>query len=491
MPGQQATEWRSWQFDPEKPARAQAFDFWGKMGRWLRPEGPQACKAVEQVVCEGPVNAMPSSLAQQVQRHPYKDMPGLLEVLERQLAIYQAGRSERHARGNRQQRLDTPEPSRRTAEAPQRPKEKPASPHCYKCGETGHLLPTCSLNTTSEPIDCTWATAERIGFATARSLALEGASVVLSSRHEENVERAVAELRHENLNVTGTTCNAGKSADREKLISKAVKEYGGIDILVSNAGFNPFFGNILDTTEDMWDKFLGPYSVSKTALLGLTKALALELAPLNVRVNCVAPGLIKTNFSSAVSFLFFKNTLLLLIVLKNLQFFFSFQLWKNEKYGGEFLKNVSMKRYWECHTPLSSNLMTTPHALPIHLLTQWKSHQRHECHCRVLLEPPASANKDVINLLHHNTSIGVPCSMMLLRVLEPGSSDLQPLSFCKVKEHGATFTMVAKPTETDKILLANPACASGCIQITHDQRSATSWAPINHRVKLRKKCLPH
>ncbi|XP_039604325.1 dehydrogenase/reductase SDR family member 4-like [Polypterus senegalus] len=206
------------------------------------------------------------------------------------------------------------------------------------------------------------ASTEGIGFATARSLALEGASVVLSSRHEENVERAVAELRHENLNVTGTTCNAGKSADREKLISKAVKEYGGIDILVSNAGFNPFFGNILDTTEDMWDKvldinvkamfmlsklvvphmvqrgggsivlmssiagfqpiqFLGPYSVSKTALLGLTKALALELAPLNVRVNCVAPGLIKTNFSSA--------------------------LWKNEKYGGEFLKNVSMKRTGE------------------------------------------------------------------------------------------------------------------------------------------------
>ncbi|KAG2457333.1 CY24B protein, partial [Polypterus senegalus] len=82
------------------------------MGRWLRPEGPQARKVVEQVACEGLVNALPSSLAQQVRRHPYKDMPGLLEVLERQLAVYQAGGLERHARGNRQGRAATPEHSR-------------------------------------------------------------------------------------------------------------------------------------------------------------------------------------------------------------------------------------------------------------------------------------------------------------------------------------------------------------------------------------------
>ncbi len=48
---------------------------------------------------------------------------------------------------------------------------------------------------------------------------------------------------------------------------------------------------------------LGAYSVSKTALLGLTKALAEELAPDNIRVNCIAPGLIKTKFSSSVSLL--------------------------------------------------------------------------------------------------------------------------------------------------------------------------------------------
>lgn len=46
---------------------------------------------------------------------------------------------------------------------------------------------------------------------------------------------------------------------------------------------------------------LGPYSVSKTALIGLTKVLAQELAPDNIRVNCIAPGVIRTKFSTAVS----------------------------------------------------------------------------------------------------------------------------------------------------------------------------------------------
>ena len=44
-----------------------------------------------------------------------------------------------------------------------------------------------------------------------------------------------------------------------------------------------------------------PYSVSKTALLGLTKALSWELAPENVRVNCIAPGIVDTKFAGAVS----------------------------------------------------------------------------------------------------------------------------------------------------------------------------------------------
>uniref|UniRef100_A0A6I8N2X2 Dehydrogenase/reductase 2 n=1 Tax=Ornithorhynchus anatinus TaxID=9258 RepID=A0A6I8N2X2_ORNAN len=103
-----------------------------------------------------------------------------------------------------------------------------------------------------------------IGLAVARRLGRDGAHVVLSSRQQENVTRAVASLQAEGLSVSGTVCHIGKTEDRERLV------------------------------------LLGPYNVSKTAILGLTKTLALELKPKGIRVNCLAPGLIKTNFSQVV-----------------------------------------------------------------------------------------------------------------------------------------------------------------------------------------------
>ncbi|XP_035885956.1 dehydrogenase/reductase SDR family member 4-like 2 isoform X1 [Phyllostomus discolor] len=182
------------------------------------------------------------------------------------------------------------------------------------------------------------ASTEGIGLAIARRLAQDGARVVISSRKQQNVDRAVAALQGEGLSVTGTVCHVGKAEDRERLVAMAVKLHGGIDILVSNAAVNPFFGNLMDVPEEVWDKILdinvkatalmtkavvpemekrgsgsivivasiaayspfpalGPYNVSKTALLGLTKNLAIELAQRNIRVNALAPGLIKTNFS--------------------------------------------------------------------------------------------------------------------------------------------------------------------------------------------------
>uniref|UniRef100_A0A8D1GC19 Dehydrogenase/reductase (SDR family) member 4 n=1 Tax=Sus scrofa TaxID=9823 RepID=A0A8D1GC19_PIG len=185
------------------------------------------------------------------------------------------------------------------------------------------------------------ASTDGIGLAIARRLAQDGAHVVVSSRKQENVDRTVATLQGEGLSVTGTVCHVGKAEDRERLVAMAVNLHGGVDILVSNAAVNPFFGNIIDATEEVWDKILhvnvkatvlmtkavvpemekrgggsvlivssvgaylpfpnlGPYNVSKTALLGLTKNLAVELAPRNIRVNCLAPGLIKTNFSQVL-----------------------------------------------------------------------------------------------------------------------------------------------------------------------------------------------
>uniref|UniRef100_A0A3P9LXN7 Dehydrogenase/reductase (SDR family) member 4 n=1 Tax=Oryzias latipes TaxID=8090 RepID=A0A3P9LXN7_ORYLA len=206
------------------------------------------------------------------------------------------------------------------------------------------------------------ASTDGIGLAAAEALGKRGAHVVVSSRRQANVDKAVALLQSQSIQVTGTTCNVGNGEDREKLVQMTLDQCGGIDILVSNAAVNPFFGNIMDSTEDVWDKILavnvkasflltklvvphmekrgggnivfvssvagyqpmqalGPYSVSKTALLGLTRALAPELAHSNIRVNCVAPGIIKTRFSSA--------------------------LWQNEDLLEEFKKQLSIKRLGE------------------------------------------------------------------------------------------------------------------------------------------------
>ena len=181
-----------------------------------------------------------------------------------------------------------------------------------------------------------------IGLAIARRLAAEGAHVVLSSRKEENVQKAVKSLSAEGLKVTGTVCNVSNAEDRESLLDHVNRNYGKLDILVSNVGTNPAFGPMNMCDEKTWNKifhnnvtcsallaakctpllansgngnivfvssvagfapmpFIGPYSVSKAALMSLTKGLAVELASANVRVNCIAPGIIETDFSNALT----------------------------------------------------------------------------------------------------------------------------------------------------------------------------------------------
>ncbi|XP_045143594.1 dehydrogenase/reductase SDR family member 2, mitochondrial-like [Echinops telfairi] len=180
-----------------------------------------------------------------------------------------------------------------------------------------------------------------IGFSIAQRLAQDGAHVVISSRNQQNVDRAVAELRKEGLSVTGTVCHVGKAEDQHKLVTTALEHCGAVDFLVCVAGVNPLVGSTLGSSEQVWDKVLnvnvkapalllgqllpymekregssvvlvssvgvysphaklGVYNVSKTALLGLTKTLAAELAPKNIRVNCLVPGVIETDFSQVV-----------------------------------------------------------------------------------------------------------------------------------------------------------------------------------------------
>ncbi|XP_012225509.2 dehydrogenase/reductase SDR family member 4 [Linepithema humile] len=185
------------------------------------------------------------------------------------------------------------------------------------------------------------ASTEGIGFSIAQRLAQEGAKVMISSRKESNVKKAVEQLKSEGLQVTGVVCHVSKKEDRKNLFEKTKADFGGLDILVSNAAVNPVFGPVFDSTEEIWDKIfdvnvkstflllkeslpllksskspsviivssiagyqpmnlVGLYSVSKTALLGLTKVTAEELAGDGIRVNCIAPGIIKTKFSRSL-----------------------------------------------------------------------------------------------------------------------------------------------------------------------------------------------
>uniref|UniRef100_A0A5F5PR69 Dehydrogenase/reductase 2 n=1 Tax=Equus caballus TaxID=9796 RepID=A0A5F5PR69_HORSE len=177
-----------------------------------------------------------------------------------------------------------------------------------------------------------------IGFAIARRLAQDGAHVVVSSRKQQNVDRAVAVLQGEGLSVTGTVCHVGKAKDRERLVATALEHCGGVDFLVCVAGVNPLVGSTLGASEQVWNKVslrpratapavqitfpppnsspfcllpfpfqkLGVYNTSKTALLGLCKSLAVELAPKGIRVNCLVPGIIKTDFIQVLCSLLFR-----------------------------------------------------------------------------------------------------------------------------------------------------------------------------------------
>ena len=181
-----------------------------------------------------------------------------------------------------------------------------------------------------------------IGFHIARRLAGEGAHVVISSRKQDNVDRTVNQLLSEGLEVAGAVCNVSVKEERESLLKHVTDKYGKLDILVSNVGANPTFGPINMCDESTWTKifhnnvtcgallaagftpllsqstdgnivfvssvagfqpmpFIGPYSISKAALISLTKGLAAELASANIRVNCIAPGVIETDFSSALT----------------------------------------------------------------------------------------------------------------------------------------------------------------------------------------------
>jgi NAD(P)-dependent dehydrogenase (short-subunit alcohol dehydrogenase family) len=180
-----------------------------------------------------------------------------------------------------------------------------------------------------------------IGRAAAELMAQLGARVVVSSRKPEPCDEVVKEIRAKGGEAISIPCNISRRNEIEALIKNTESRLGPIDILVCNAAVNPYFGPLAEIPDEAFDKImssnvksnlwlcnltipgmaargggavvivssiaglrgspmLGAYGISKAADFGLTRNLALEWGPRNVRVNCVAPGLIKTDFARAL-----------------------------------------------------------------------------------------------------------------------------------------------------------------------------------------------
>ena len=180
-----------------------------------------------------------------------------------------------------------------------------------------------------------------IGEAIAVAYSQAGARVVLASRKQIDLDRVAQRIHEAGGEALPLAAHTGNADAVSEVVEKATSAFGGIDIIVNNAATNPHFGPILTADESHWDKIvdvnvkgyfrvvkacvesmkargggkiinmasiaglepepmMGVYSVSKAAVLMLTKVLAAELAQFNIQVNAIAPGFVKTKFSAAL-----------------------------------------------------------------------------------------------------------------------------------------------------------------------------------------------
>ena len=201
-----------------------------------------------------------------------------------------------------------------------------------------------------------------IGEAIATAYSEAGANVVLSSRKQADLDNVAERIRNKGGNVLAIAAHSRDMSAIRAVVEKTIATYGGIDVVVNNAATNPHFGPILTAEDSHWDKILdvnvkgyfrvikacfesmqsrgggkvinmssvaglepqpmmGVYSVSKAAVLMLTRVLAAELAPSNIQVNAIAPGFVKTKFSAA--------------------------LWQNPQINEAILKRIPQKRMAE------------------------------------------------------------------------------------------------------------------------------------------------
>lgn len=181
-----------------------------------------------------------------------------------------------------------------------------------------------------------------IGESIARLLAARGAHVIVSSRKLDACQTIANSIVADGGKASAFACHVGDSAQIEAIFTHIQTEFEQLDILVNNAAANPYFGHILDTDYAAYQKTVdvnirgyffmsvaagnmmkeqgggvilntasvngivpghmqGIYSITKAAVISMTKAFAKECGPLNIRVNALLPGLTNTKFASALT----------------------------------------------------------------------------------------------------------------------------------------------------------------------------------------------
>ncbi len=178
-----------------------------------------------------------------------------------------------------------------------------------------------------------------IGREVAKELAESGITIIANyNKSEEEAKKLQQELEEQNFKLEIFKADVSKREDVKKLVEYTIKKYGKIDILINNAGISEY-KLFTDETDEDWDKLINTnlysafamsqevipnmvhnkkgciinissiwgivggslevlYSISKAGLDGMTKALAKELGPSNIRVNSIAPGMINTKMNS-------------------------------------------------------------------------------------------------------------------------------------------------------------------------------------------------
>ncbi|HLS81862.1 MAG TPA: SDR family oxidoreductase [Steroidobacter sp.] len=180
-----------------------------------------------------------------------------------------------------------------------------------------------------------------IGRAIAERLAEHGAKVVVSSRNLDACEEVVDAIRKQGGEAFAHACNIGRKEQLRSLVDATLEKWGAVDTLVCNAAVNPYYGPSIGMTDEHYEKIMssnvrsnfwlcnmvlphmaergggsiiiissvagllgsstiGVYGVSKAADMALARNICVEWGAKNIRANCIAPGLIRTDFARAL-----------------------------------------------------------------------------------------------------------------------------------------------------------------------------------------------